>query len=186
MQTSSIFQGGGLRFLSIWVLKASRDGGLIEESSSPTTIWHVFNFVSIVHASPNPWLTLFPFTDSDLDRWEKLASTFSIAPHLVEWGEHQINGERVLLMFSCLIIVSRIWSNDQKRRAGRPPWACLSWITFYGVCHYLSGFPVVPVAIYAVIRAAVADDRCWVVPVERYEWVLNAPSLLSLVVSNER
>ncbi|XP_037089833.1 calcitonin gene-related peptide type 1 receptor-like [Pollicipes pollicipes] len=43
-------------------------------------------------------------------------------------------------------------------------------------------FPVIPVAVYAALRAHHADEQCWVVPVEMYEWVLNAPCLLSLVM----
>ena len=43
-------------------------------------------------------------------------------------------------------------------------------------------FPVVPVAVYAALRARFADEQCWVVPVDAYEWVLNAPCLLSLLV----
>ena len=43
-------------------------------------------------------------------------------------------------------------------------------------------FPVVPVAVYAALRAELADEQCWVVPVDAYEWVLNAPCLLSLLV----
>ncbi len=49
---------------------------------------------------------------------------------------------------------------------------------------YLLGwvFPILPTAIYTIYRAGWANSNCWVVPEEAWEWVLNGPSLLSLIV----
>ena len=44
-------------------------------------------------------------------------------------------------------------------------------------------FPLIPTAIYAVIRGLNYDFNCWVTPIEAYEWVLNTPCLVSLVVN---
>ncbi|KFM69204.1 Calcitonin receptor, partial [Stegodyphus mimosarum] len=45
------------------------------------------------------------------------------------------------------------------------------------------GAPVIPVLIWAVIRQTKADEACWIVPAEKYEWVLLAPMLVALVVN---
>lgn len=44
-------------------------------------------------------------------------------------------------------------------------------------------FPVIPSVVYAVVRALFYNTNCWVTPIEAYEWVLNAPCLISLVVT---
>ncbi|ODM98118.1 Calcitonin-like peptide type 1 receptor [Orchesella cincta] len=50
---------------------------------------------------------------------------------------------------------------------------------------YLIGwvFPLFPVAFYAGFRILAANDKCWVVPKDEWEWALNGPSLLSLLVN---
>lgn len=40
--------------------------------------------------------------------------------------------------------------------------------------------PVVPVSIYAIIRATLENKKCWAYPVKQYEWIMNAPNLMSL------
>jgi len=47
----------------------------------------------------------------------------------------------------------------------------------------LSVFPLFPTALYGVYRAGWADRSCWVVPEEGWEWALNGPSLLSLLLN---
>ncbi|XP_022254242.1 calcitonin gene-related peptide type 1 receptor-like [Limulus polyphemus] len=44
-------------------------------------------------------------------------------------------------------------------------------------------FPVLPVSIYSVIRKTLADESCWAIPEETYEWILNTPNLLSLLLN---
>ncbi|XP_021950397.2 calcitonin gene-related peptide type 1 receptor isoform X2 [Folsomia candida] len=44
-------------------------------------------------------------------------------------------------------------------------------------------FPIFPTVIYTVYRIGWANSNCWVVPEEAWEWVLNGPSLLSLIVN---
>ncbi|XP_042901863.1 calcitonin gene-related peptide type 1 receptor isoform X2 [Parasteatoda tepidariorum] len=53
------------------------------------------------------------------------------------------------------------------------------------IMFYIIGwvFPVVPVGIYAIIRATLADDKCWIQHAEPYEWIMYAPNLLSLIVN---
>lgn len=46
-----------------------------------------------------------------------------------------------------------------------------------------SGFPLLPVLIYALLRIIDSDKDCWAMPTDPSEWVLNVPSLLSLLVS---
>ncbi|CAG7728829.1 unnamed protein product [Allacma fusca] len=50
---------------------------------------------------------------------------------------------------------------------------------------YLIGwvFPIIPTAIYAGLRLYDANEKCWVIPEETYEWVVNIPSLLSLLAN---
>ncbi|XP_057370225.1 calcitonin gene-related peptide type 1 receptor-like [Daphnia carinata] len=43
--------------------------------------------------------------------------------------------------------------------------------------------PLIPTGIYAFIRFIWYDVRCWIEPIEAWEWVLNAPCLLSLVMN---
>jgi hypothetical protein len=51
---------------------------------------------------------------------------------------------------------------------------------------YLIGwlFPILPTCIYGVYRLNWANSMCWVVPEEAWEWVLNGPSLLSLIINS--
>ncbi|CAL1263828.1 unnamed protein product [Larinioides sclopetarius] len=53
------------------------------------------------------------------------------------------------------------------------------------IMFYIIGWalPVVPVGIYATLRAILEDDNCWVFPVEKFEWIMNVPNLLSLLVN---
>ncbi|XP_054710653.1 calcitonin gene-related peptide type 1 receptor-like isoform X6 [Uloborus diversus] len=44
-------------------------------------------------------------------------------------------------------------------------------------------FPVFPVGTFALLRWYFADEECWAVPVNPYEWVTNSPNLLSLVLN---
>jgi hypothetical protein len=48
---------------------------------------------------------------------------------------------------------------------------------------YSAGFPVLPVIVYALLRKIFSDNDCWALPTDPIEWVLNVPSLLSLLVS---
>ncbi|XP_045024611.1 calcitonin gene-related peptide type 1 receptor-like [Daphnia magna] len=43
--------------------------------------------------------------------------------------------------------------------------------------------PLIPTGIYAFIRFIRYDVRCWIEPIEAWEWVLNTPCLLSLVMN---
>lgn len=45
------------------------------------------------------------------------------------------------------------------------------------------GFPVLPVIVYALLRKIFSDNDCWALPTDPIEWVLNVPSLLSLLVN---
>ncbi|PSN36503.1 hypothetical protein C0J52_05045 [Blattella germanica] len=45
------------------------------------------------------------------------------------------------------------------------------------------GFPLLPALVYAVLRVSYFDENCWILPADTIEWVLNAPSLFSLIVS---
>ncbi|KAG8180156.1 hypothetical protein JTE90_002282, partial [Oedothorax gibbosus] len=44
-------------------------------------------------------------------------------------------------------------------------------------------FPILPVGIYAILRETTEDEKCWALPVESYEWIMNAPNLASLLVN---
>ncbi|XP_022237603.1 calcitonin gene-related peptide type 1 receptor-like isoform X2 [Limulus polyphemus] len=44
-------------------------------------------------------------------------------------------------------------------------------------------FPLLPISIYGIIRKILADDNCWAIPEERYEWIMNTPNLLSLLLN---
>ncbi|XP_022240470.1 calcitonin gene-related peptide type 1 receptor-like isoform X1 [Limulus polyphemus] len=45
------------------------------------------------------------------------------------------------------------------------------------------GFPIIPVGIYAILRKTLKDERCWVIPMETYEWVMHGPYLVSLALN---
>lgn len=45
------------------------------------------------------------------------------------------------------------------------------------------GLPIIPVSAYAILRATLENEKCWAFPVERYEWIMNVPNLLSLIVN---
>ncbi|ROT76536.1 Calcitonin gene-related peptide type 1 receptor [Penaeus vannamei] len=45
------------------------------------------------------------------------------------------------------------------------------------------GFPINPVILYASFRASHANDQCWVVPADPYEWILNIPCLIALLLN---
>ncbi|PNF38042.1 hypothetical protein B7P43_G02350 [Cryptotermes secundus] len=45
------------------------------------------------------------------------------------------------------------------------------------------GFPLLPVLVYALLRKFYSDEDCWALPTDPSEWVLNVPSLLSLLVN---
>ncbi|GAB1597487.1 calcitonin gene-related peptide type 1 receptor isoform X2 [Argonauta hians] len=51
-------------------------------------------------------------------------------------------------------------------------------IGYYILCW---GFPLVPNLIYAIIRAAMYNDRCWMNNAGGYEWILYTPNLLCLI-----
>ncbi|KAG8178865.1 hypothetical protein JTE90_018560 [Oedothorax gibbosus] len=53
------------------------------------------------------------------------------------------------------------------------------------IMFYMIGwvFPVLPVGIYAILRKTTEDEKCWALPVESYEWIMNAPNLASLLVN---
>ncbi|KAJ4445710.1 hypothetical protein ANN_12395 [Periplaneta americana] len=53
------------------------------------------------------------------------------------------------------------------------------------VLFYVIGwaFPVLPVLVYSLLRILDADEECWALPTDPSEWVLNVPSLLSLLVN---
>ncbi|XP_076330081.1 calcitonin gene-related peptide type 1 receptor-like [Tachypleus tridentatus] len=53
-------------------------------------------------------------------------------------------------------------------------------ITFYAIGW---GLPIIPVGVYAVLRKALKDERCWVIPIGTYEWVMNGPYLCSLLLN---
>ncbi|XP_042902173.1 calcitonin receptor-like [Parasteatoda tepidariorum] len=44
-------------------------------------------------------------------------------------------------------------------------------------------FPVFPVGTFSFLRWYFADEECWAIPVNPYEWVTNSPNLLSLVLN---
>ncbi|XP_076349338.1 calcitonin gene-related peptide type 1 receptor-like isoform X1 [Tachypleus tridentatus] len=44
-------------------------------------------------------------------------------------------------------------------------------------------FPLLPISIYGIIRKILADDNCWAIPEERYEWIMNTPNLFSLLLN---
>ncbi|XP_035206358.1 calcitonin gene-related peptide type 1 receptor-like isoform X2 [Stegodyphus dumicola] len=44
-------------------------------------------------------------------------------------------------------------------------------------------FPIVPVGIYAILRGVFANEKCWALPAGVYEWIINGPNLLSLLVN---
>ncbi|XP_023223383.1 calcitonin gene-related peptide type 1 receptor-like [Centruroides sculpturatus] len=50
------------------------------------------------------------------------------------------------------------------------------------IMFYLIGwvFPAIPVSIYVTLRKIYSDERCWAIPEETYEWIMNIPNLLSL------
>lgn len=52
------------------------------------------------------------------------------------------------------------------------------------LCYLLAGFPINPVILYASFRASHANDQCWVVPADPYEWILNTPCLIALLVGS--
>ena len=52
----------------------------------------------------------------------------------------------------------------------------------FSVTLSLTVFPIIPIFVYGSLRALYADERCWAVPIETFEWVVNGPSLLSLLV----
>lgn len=45
------------------------------------------------------------------------------------------------------------------------------------------GFPVLPVCIYSSLRMLYADKKCWAIPDETYEWIMNTPNLISLLLN---
>ncbi|KAF8788170.1 Calcitonin receptor like protein [Argiope bruennichi] len=45
------------------------------------------------------------------------------------------------------------------------------------------GFPIFPVTAFSILRWYFADEECWAIPVNPYEWVTNCPNLLSLVLN---
>ncbi|XP_054711254.1 calcitonin gene-related peptide type 1 receptor-like [Uloborus diversus] len=45
------------------------------------------------------------------------------------------------------------------------------------------GLPLVPVGIYAILRAVLENEKCWALPVEKFEWIMNVPNLLSLLIN---
>ncbi|XP_046397289.1 calcitonin gene-related peptide type 1 receptor-like isoform X2 [Ischnura elegans] len=55
-----------------------------------------------------------------------------------------------------------------------------SLILFYAIGW---GFPVLPTALYAVLRATQADERCWAAPAGEFEWCIILPSILSLLLN---
>ncbi|XP_054712761.1 calcitonin gene-related peptide type 1 receptor-like [Uloborus diversus] len=50
---------------------------------------------------------------------------------------------------------------------------------------YIIGWvvPLLPVGIYTVIRKTMFDEKCWALPAEEYEWIMNAPNMLSLLIN---
>ncbi|GIX81312.1 hypothetical protein CEXT_291541 [Caerostris extrusa] len=44
-------------------------------------------------------------------------------------------------------------------------------------------FPVFPVTTFSILRWYFADEECWAIPVNPYEWVTNSPNLLSLILN---
>ncbi|XP_023223402.1 calcitonin gene-related peptide type 1 receptor-like isoform X1 [Centruroides sculpturatus] len=53
------------------------------------------------------------------------------------------------------------------------------------IMFYLIGwaFPVIPICIYVLLRKIYSDVRCWAIPEETYEWIMNTPNLLSLLLN---
>ncbi|XP_067130496.1 calcitonin gene-related peptide type 1 receptor-like isoform X2 [Centruroides vittatus] len=53
------------------------------------------------------------------------------------------------------------------------------------VLFYVIGwvFPIIPVAIYAFLRETFANEHCWAMPADPYEWTLNIPNMFSLVLN---
>ncbi|CAL1288708.1 unnamed protein product [Larinioides sclopetarius] len=49
---------------------------------------------------------------------------------------------------------------------------CIGWV-----------FPIFPVTTFSILRWYFADEECWAIPVNPYEWVTNSPNLLSLVLN---
>ncbi|XP_042895895.1 calcitonin receptor isoform X1 [Parasteatoda tepidariorum] len=45
------------------------------------------------------------------------------------------------------------------------------------------GSPIIPVIIWAIVRHLKADEMCWIVPTDQYEWILLTPKLIALVVN---
>lgn len=53
------------------------------------------------------------------------------------------------------------------------------------IMFYIIGwvFPVLPVSIYAILRKTLSDEKCWTFPAENFEWIMNLPNLLSLLMN---
>lgn len=53
------------------------------------------------------------------------------------------------------------------------------------IMFYIIGWaiPLVPVGIYTTLRATLEDDKCWAFPIESFEWIMNVPNLLSLLLN---
>ncbi|XP_023223411.1 calcitonin gene-related peptide type 1 receptor-like isoform X1 [Centruroides sculpturatus] len=53
------------------------------------------------------------------------------------------------------------------------------------IMFYLIGwaFPAIPICIYALLRKIYSDVRCWAIPEETYEWIMNTPNLISLLLN---
>lgn len=51
--------------------------------------------------------------------------------------------------------------------------------------YYIIGwvFPIFPVGTFALFRWYFADEQCWAVPANPFEWITNSPNLLSLLLN---
>lgn len=98
-------------------------------------------------------------------------------------------------MGASILHVRKIKSESISASATQPPGASAPGVQFIQTCqsskfaltwkdHFHAGFPIIPISIYALIRALFHDANCWLTPIEQYEWVLNTPCLSSLVVGN--
>ncbi|KAK2163502.1 hypothetical protein NP493_1451g01041 [Ridgeia piscesae] len=62
-------------------------------------------------------------------------------------------------------------------KAFEPP-KTLIWLFLFGW-----GMPLIPTVIYSIVRGSIANDSCWAISVNDYEWIVYAPNLFCLVVN---
>ncbi|CAM1305756.1 Uncharacterised protein g4162 [Pycnogonum litorale] len=45
------------------------------------------------------------------------------------------------------------------------------------------GFPMIVVVAYSIIRWTMFDSLCWALPVNPYEWIINGPNMMSIIIN---